>query len=293
MRTLRGVATLSMMIVNTLLYAIPLCSAALVRLITPSSAHPHCTRFAMKCAEGWISNNNRILDLLQALNVECSYPQNLHPEQWYLVLCNHQSWTDILILQRLFNKRIPMLKFFIKQSLIYVPILGACWWALDFPIMKRYAPAALRKKPHLRGRDLATTRRSCERFKLAPVSVLNFVEGTRFSHQKKMQSNSPFQHLLKPKSGGVAMVVDALDEQLTAILDVTIIYHEYCPSFWTFLSGHAPKISVKIDSLPVPHNPTSDTNDAAKSSAVQVRELLAHRWLEKDATIQRELLEQS
>jgi len=292
MRILRGSATLVAMTINTLLLAVPLCMAALIRFLTPEKMQVGCTRFAMRCAEGWISNNNRILDSLQTLNIETIKPAKLDCNAWYLVICNHQSWTDILILQRLMNRQIPMLKFFIKQSLIYVPVLGACWWALDFPIMKRYSHTTLKKKPHLRGRDLATTLRSCERFKLTPVSVLNFVEGTRYTPQKHKQSHSPYQHLLKPKSGGVAMVVDALEQHLTDILDVTIIYHDHCPSIWQFLCGHDAKITVKIEAIPIPRDIDNVGTNVARSSAVQVRDLLAERWALKDADIQQLLLEQ-
>ncbi len=62
---------------------------------------------------------------------------SLHQRGWYLVSSNHQSWVDILVLQRIFHGRIPFLKFFLKQELIWVPVIGLAWWALDFPFMKR------------------------------------------------------------------------------------------------------------------------------------------------------------
>ena len=221
---LRASFSLILMSLNTLVLCIPIYLIALFRAVSPDGLKPTWTELAMSIAEHWISINNLVLDAFQTLDIEVIGLEELDQRAWYLVVANHQSWTDIMILQRVFNRRIPMLKFFIKQELIYAPVIGIAWWVLDFPIMKRYSAATLKKKPHLRGKDLETTKRSCERFKLTPVSVLNFLEGTRFSQAKKTSSNSPFEYLLKPKSGGAAMVLDALSDHLSQILDVTLIY---------------------------------------------------------------------
>ena len=290
MRFIRGSLTLLLMLINTLILAIPLCIAALVRGLTPYRYQALCTQISMRCAEGWIANNNRIIDAFQTLDISVAHYPELSPDEWYLVICNHQSWTDIVILQRILNKRVPMLKFFIKQTLLYVPILGVCFLALDFPIMKRYDKRTLAKKPHLKGRDLETTLKSCERFKLTPVSVLNFVEGTRFSPEKQRRSKSPYQHLLKPKGGGVAMVVDSMQDDLSAILDVTLAYQHETPSFWSFLCGHPTPIRIQIDRLGVPNRNDLVNPGAAKSMGKQVKQILLDRWDKKEAVLQ-QLLE--
>lgn len=290
MRFFRGSVTLLLMFINTLFLAIPLCSAALLRGLTPDRYQSLCTRISMRCAEGWIANNNRIIDAFQTLDISVAHYPELSRDEWYLVICNHQSWTDILILQRVLNKKIPMLKFFIKQTLLYVPILGICFLALDFPIMKRYTKRTLAKKPHLKGRDLETTIKSCERFKLTPVSVLNFVEGTRFSAAKQSQSKSPYQHLLKPKGGGVAMVVNSMTDDLSAILDVTLVYQQQTPSFWSFLCGHPTPIKIQIDRLGIPKATNLPESVEPKSLGKQIKQLLLERWTKKDAVLQ-QLLE--
>lgn len=290
MRFIRGSVTLLLMFFNTLILAIPLCIAALLRGFIPSRYQALCTQISMRCAEGWIANNNRIIDTFQTLDIRVTHYPELSPDEWYLVICNHQSWTDIVILQRILNKRVPMLKFFIKQTLLFVPILGVCFLALDFPIMKRYNKRILTKKPHLKGRDLETTLKSCERFKLTPVSVLNFVEGTRFSPEKQRQSKSPYQHLLKPKGGGVAMVVDSMQDDLSAILDVTLAYQDETPSFWSFICGHPTPIRIQIDRLGVPNRHDFAESGAAKSMGKQVKQILLDRWDKKDTVLQ-QLLE--
>ncbi len=279
---LRASISLILMSLNTLVLCIPVYLLALLRAVSPDRLKPKWTALAMSIAEHWISINNLILDAFQTLDIEVVGLEKLDRRAWYLVIANHQSWTDIMILQRVFNRRIPMLKFFIKQELIYAPVIGIAWWVLDFPIMKRYSVATLKKKPHLRGEDLETTKRSCERFKLTPVSVLNFLEGTRFSQAKKTDSNSPYEYLLKPKSGGAAMVLDALSDHLSQILDVTLIYETKTPSFIDFLMGHKSRIIVHVDAVPMSEVKASTMDLDANVSNRKTQSFLNERWLRKD-----------
>ena len=279
---LRASISLILMSLNTLVLCIPVYLLALLRAVSPDRLKPTWTALAMSIAEHWISINNLILDAFQTLDIEVVGLEKLDRRAWYLVIANHQSWTDIMILQRVFNRRIPMLKFFIKQELIYAPVIGIAWWVLDFPIMKRYSAATLKKKPHLRGKDLETTKRSCERFKLTPVSVLNFLEGTRFSERKKESSHSPFEYLLKPKSGGAAMVLDALSDHLDRILDVTLIYERKTPSFIDLLMGHDARIIVHVDAIPMSEVKASTTDSGGHVSNRNTQAFLNDRWLRKD-----------
>ena len=137
--------------------------------------------------------------------VESRGVEGLLRDGWYLVIANHQTWVDIVILQAVFNRRIPFLKFFIKQELIWFPLLGIAWWAMDMPFMKRFSPSYLAKNPHMKGKDRETTRRACEKFRDTPTSVLNFIEGTRFSENKRVDRKSPYNHLLQPRAGGLAI----------------------------------------------------------------------------------------
>jgi 1-acyl-sn-glycerol-3-phosphate acyltransferase len=175
----------------------------------------------------------------------------LSPKEWYLVVANHQSWVDILVLQSIFHRKIPFLKFFIKKELFWVPFLGLAWWALDFPFMKRYSRSFLKKHPHLKGRDIEATIKACRKFKEIPVSVMNFVEGTRFTRRKHAIQASPYANLLKTRSGGVAQVLSTMGAQLHRILDVTIIYPDGQKGFWSYISGGIPEIKVHVQALPV------------------------------------------
>jgi 1-acyl-sn-glycerol-3-phosphate acyltransferase len=178
--------------------------------------------------------------------------ENLARRGWYMVNCNHQSWVDIFVLQHLLNRRIPLLKFFLKRQLIYVPIMGLAWWALDFPFMRRHSVANLKRHPERRFDDIEATRRACEKFALVPTSVMNFVEGTRFTPCKHRSQCSPYRHLLKPKAGGLALAVAALGDKFDSLLDVTIVYPDGVPTFWQLLSGDARRVVARARSLPIP-----------------------------------------
>ncbi|MGE5360231.1 MAG: acetyltransferase, partial [Bacteroidales bacterium] len=209
----------------------------------------------------------------------------LRRDGWYLVTSNHLSAVDILIAQWLFYRRIPMLKFFIKRQLIWVPGLGVAWWAMEFPFMRRYPKTVLEKRPELRQRDLETTRRACERFRHVPTSVINFLEGTRFTPAKRDKRRSPYRHLLLPRAGGIAQVVASLDDRLTAWLDLTIVYPDGVPGFWDLISGQIPRVRVHVEQVPIAASwkDRDYLNDQAFRDEFQafVREL----WNRKDARL--------
>jgi 1-acyl-sn-glycerol-3-phosphate acyltransferase len=206
-----------------------------------------------------------------------------------LVISNHQSWVDILVLQRIFNHKIPFLKFFLKKELIWVPFLGLAWWALDFPFMQRHSKTYLAKNPHQKGKDMETTRKACEKFRYKPVSIMNFVEGTRKTDDKHKRQGGSFKHLLKPKAGGVAFVLSAMGEQLHKLLDVTIYYPHGAPSFWDFVCGKVKEIHVDIKVLSIEELMASDAfaMDYFDNPAQRARfqQWLNTLWQEKDRTL--------
>lgn len=286
----RGSLIVALIWINIILLCIPLYLFAFLRFISPSGLKPALSRGVNRVAELWISTNNVIFDQFQTLDIQLSEMPELNYENWYLVVCNHQTWMDIVILQRIFNRRIPMLKFFIKQQLIWVPIIGIAWWALDFPVMKRYSRERLAKKPHLRGKDLKTTLDSCEKFKLTPVSVLNFLEGTRFTPAKHSTQNSPFNNLLRPKTGGITMVMDSLEKQLAGIIDVTIVYPDGVENLWAFLCAPTNRVIVEVELLTLTEHlekvkaASSEVNAGKKPS---LRGFVHDLWEQKDKKIAR------
>lgn len=242
-----GTLSLCLYIINTIVWSLPIFALSVFKLIPLAFSQKVISFMLDFCATGWVTVNSGIQAVLTPTKVKVTGEAKLSPKDWYLVLANHQSWVDILMLQRTFNHKIPFLKFFLKEELRYVPVLGLAWWALDFPFMKRYSKSYLAKHPHLKGKDLETTKQACEKFKYKPVSVMNFIEGTRFTPEKHQRQNSPFEGLLKPKSGGIGFVLTVMGEHLHKVVDVTIYYPKKIPTFWHFLSGRVKNVYMNID----------------------------------------------
>ena len=247
---LRGALSVMIYAVNTVFWTTLIFIVAFLKLIMPFWKK-HYNRLLNWIADKWIFVNTVNQKLMNNIQWDVKGLENLRPDGWYLVVSNHQSWTDILVLQRIFHRKIPFLKFFLKKELIWVPFLGLAWWALDFPFMKRYSKAFLDKYPHLKGKDIEITKKACEKFKTIPVSVMNFVEGTRFTAEKHRRQKSPYANLLNPKAGGVAFVLAAMGEQLHKIVNVTIVYPDGTKSFWDFLCGKIGEIKVMVETMPV------------------------------------------
>ncbi len=280
--TLKGCLLVSLYFLNTLWCFCCILPLALIKLAVPWGPWRVFWSAVLKwLAERWVGINSLSTRLVNRVTWDVEGLSTLENDRWYLVVSNHQSWTDILVLQTVFHGRIPFLKFFLKKELFWVPLLGLAWWALDFPFMKRYSQSFLQKNPHLAGKDLETTRRACRKFKKMPVSVMNFVEGTRFTPQKHRRQESPHANLLKPKAGGVAFVLGAMGERLDALVNVTIAYPHGKKSFWDFMCGRVDLIRVRIAKIPVTDALTGDYfGDEAFRDRFQI--WLNDLWTEKD-----------
>jgi len=253
MKTIKGIISALILLINTLMMVTVLMVVALFKLLIPITAsRVFFSKILVIIAESWIAINSTAFRWIHGQKIHIDALPELNKEAWYLVVANHQSVTDIPILQSVFNKRIPFLKFFLKQVLIWVPFLGLAWWALDFPFMKRYSRETLAKKPHLKGKDMEATRKSCEQFQHFPTSVINFVEGTRFTPAKHDKQESPYQYLLKPKAGGVGFVLGAMGEQMRTLLLVTLVYQPKPPSMWEYLSGDFEQVHVEVEKITIP-----------------------------------------
>jgi 1-acyl-sn-glycerol-3-phosphate acyltransferase len=241
-----------------------------------------CDRKLMSIAESWIGANTFMIRNLTRTRIVVESSGPLSYTGHYLVIANHQSWVDIPVLQAVFNRRIPLLRFFLKSQLIWVPLLGLAWWALDFPFMKRYSREKLAKHPELAGRDIATTRRACEKFRGIPISVLNFAEGTRLTHSKREYQQSPYRHLLKPKAGGVAFVLEAMGEALHSILDVTIAYPHGVPTFGDLFANRIPEVRVHVRQREIPADVARGDYQNDPAARERVQAWINAVWAEKD-----------
>lgn len=174
----------------------------------------------------WCDLNNAYINHIVPHKWEVTGFNQFDIQQAYLLVANHQSWLDIVLMHRLFNRKIPVIKFFIKDQLKWVPLLGFAWWAMGCPFMKRYSKAYLEKNPHKKGKDLEATKKAIHSFQGQPVTIANFVEGTRFTPAKKALQGSEYRHLLRPKAGGISFVIGSMGSQIHKLLDLSIVYAE-------------------------------------------------------------------
>lgn len=282
----RGVITFFLLALNTVIVMVPILAVTLFKLLVPIKPwRVFCSAVLVWLAETWVIVNGGILAMMQRVHWDVQGLEHVSREGWYLVTCNHQSWTDILVLQRTFSRKAPFLKFFLKQELIWVPLIGIAWWALDFPFMKRHSKEYLAKHPEMRGKDMETTRKACEKFKEIPVSIMNFLEGTRFTQAKHDHQQSPYRYLLKPKSGGIAFVLSSMGGQLRSLLDVTIVYKENTHGFWDLMCGRVHHVIVRVTQRDIPADLAQGDyeNDAVFRERFQA--WVAQIWQEKDALI--------
>ena len=286
---LLGIITLLFCIFNTVFWSCLLFVIAIFKLILPiKKVRSTLSKILTAIASYWMYCNTTMIKVLIGIKWEVQSDVTLSRSQWYLIIANHQSWADIIALGVAFNLKTPFIKFFLKKKLIYVPLLGLAWWALDFPFMHRLNKKTLLLKPHLRDKDLETTMKACAQFKKIPSTIMNFVEGTRFTDIKHRSQKSPYQHLLRAKAGGVAYTLQIMGEQLTGILDVTIVYSNKYKTLWDLLCGRVRKVKIYIRSLPITADLLGDyQND--KQFRIHFQAYLNHVWADKDKLIQQGL----
>ena len=279
---LRGVITATLLGLNTLVAFTTMIPPALVKLLVPATGVRNaCTRMLNAIANRWVANNNAWIHAVNRSRWDVQGVAGLHRRGWYLVSSNHQSWVDILVLQRVLHGHVPMLKFFLKAELIWVPVIGLAWWALDFPFMKRGRGHGARSS------DLKTTREACEKFKRIPTAVMNFVEGTRFTRAKHHAQKSPYRHLLKPKVGGLGIALATMGEQFESMLDVTIVYPQGTPSFWELLSGRLDAVLVRVQPRDIPAEVLGGDPVGDKAYRQRLTAWIEGLWAEKDEQIAR------
>ena len=286
MEFLKGALAFILLVFNTLFWCAFLLSIAILKLLFPIESWKRlCTRLIINIGECWIYCNGIWIRLLHRPQWTVEGFESLDTSNWYLSVANHQSWADIFVLQDITNRKIPMLKFFMKHDLIWVPVIGLAWWALDMPFLKRYSKEHLEKNPELRGKDIKAMEKSFERFSRYPVSIFSFAEGTRFTEKKKIDQSSRYNFLLNPKSGGLGLTLTTMP-YIKLMLDFTIVYEGSERSFWDFLCGRMSKVKVKVKQVEIPANLLGKNYEEDIAFRESLKEWTENLWLEKDKYIE-------
>ena len=282
MSLLKGVICFLLLTLNTLFWCIFLLSLAIIKLLIPLETSKRVfTYLIILIGECWIFCNGLWIKIFHNPKWEVEGFEQLDTKNWYLSISNHQSWADIFILRSITNRKIPMLKFFMKDILIWVPIIGLAWWALDMPFLKRYSDEKIKRNPELRGKDISSMKNSFKRFARYPVSIFIFAEGTRFTKQKKEFQSSPFDKLLLPKPGGVGLTLSTMP-YINKLIDFSIKYESDERTFWAFLCGKLNKATIKVDLISIPVNFVGKDYSQDQTFREEIKTWLYGIWQEKD-----------
>ena len=248
-----GMVTAVLMVLNTLIFAISGYGATLLKVTLPfAKGQALSGKIADLTIKGWLWVMLRILKSRQAACIDLAALQDLRRDESYLVVANHRSWADVMVMLPLFQDRLPLPKAFAKRELFWFPIIGTAFWTLDFPFVKRYSRRYLQRHPEKRGHDLEITRKACERYRHRYISILIFPEGGRFTEARYLAQASPHRHLLRPKAGGLATALYAMGGKITTMLDITIVYPQNRVTFWDYLCDNLAPVTVLVRKCPVP-----------------------------------------
>ena len=284
MNLLKGIAAIISIALTTIAVYVPL-TWWIIKLswVRGEARSRHLERMD-KIIWWWTNSNRHMIEALNLSDIDVQWPERdeLSSRRWYLVISNHQSWVDILLLQSYLYGAIPPLKFFTKEQLIWIPFIGLAMKVLGFPYVKRVTKAQIKANPELRNADRDNVAAACEGFQNHPTSILNFVEGTRRTDEKHQRQSSEFQHLLRPKIGGLGYVLEDMDEYIHKLVDVTIIYPDGIPTFWDFLQGKCPRIMMRMHNYDIPQH-ILELDEAARRTALA--QWVKQLWQEKDQRI--------
>lgn len=245
-------ATTGTIAANSLLFSVPLWGMGLLKTLTGSQL---ADKAVLKISDHWIHTNNQLIDnVLPNIDFSISLPDDVKTDGKYILISNHQSWVDTTVIQYISENRLPLTRFFAKYELLYIPVVGQAFYFLDFPMMKRYSTEAIAKNPALKNRDFEEAKRACQLLVNKPFTLLNFVEGTRFTQKKRDEQQSPFTDLLKPKAGGVALALGALGDVIDGVLDITIVYPDGIPTYQDLWQGNIRRIAVEVTHVKVPED---------------------------------------
>ncbi|RYV00822.1 acyltransferase [Shewanella sp. OPT22] len=277
-----------LLIINTCLWAGLISIGGIIKAILPITAFKvQLTRLMNGFMYAWVQCNGYVLILTSKVKWQVEGLEQVNKNSWYMIFSNHLSGFDIAAQAYVLRNHAPMLKFFLKKELLYVPFLGLGCWGLDMPFMNRTSPAKLKKNPKLRGKDLETTRKSCQKFKHLPTSIINYAEGSRFTEEKRQRQNSPYKNLLRPKAGGIAFALSAMGEQFSHVLNLTLVYPDNPENvLLDAMCGRLKRVVVTVEALPVPQV-DADKYSAQSEYRVEFQRWLNDIWQEKDTQIER------
>ena len=206
--------------------------------------------------------------------------------QWYMAVSNHQSWADIFILLVAAHKRIPLLKFFMKKELAWIPFVFLANKTLNMPFVNRHSKKQLEKNPNLRFKDYENTLMACKRFQRSPSTIFSYAEGTRNNSTKHQAQNSPYKNLLIPRVGGIATALSAMPN-IDVLVDYSVVYKSNKRGAWAFLKGDMRDVKVSVKKYNIPEGLKNKNYSTDEEYRKNFKIWIEGIWEEKDKEIER------
>lgn len=281
----KGLTVGSVITGSTFFHGPPVLALGLTKLFKQSSKIDETN---INITNSWLAVNNWLIDHVlpdTQWDITVDEALDLNLQGRYLMTCNHQSWVDTTVNQYFGLTRMPLTRFFTKWELIFIPFVGQAFKILGFPMMKRHSKADIAKNPALKHQDMDEARKACEQLLSQPFTLLNYLEGTRFTSQKHQQQQSPYQNLLNPKAGGLALALNILGDHIDALVDMTIVYPDGAPGYGEFWVGDVPRIMVNMRKIDIPDWVIGGDYEEDAAYRQQFQQWVDQLWAEKDALI--------
>ena len=279
-----GILTFFAILIILSFWLIPLSITNIPRIIGNKNLKIYLGTISNKMSNLAVANITTALKILHKLDWDFRIPKDLNTKTWYIAMSNHQSWADIFILLAAGHKKIPLLKFFMKKELKWIPIIYLVHKTVDMPFLNRHSRAQIEANPELKKVDYENAKKAAKRFSRNPATAFSFAEGTRFSFKKHATQKSPYSNLLKPKIGALAIALSGMP-QVNTLIDFTVVYSSKKRSTWDFLCGDLSEAKVVAKTYALPSNLKNrsfeEEDDYRKSFQIFVDAI----WLEKQQTI--------
>lgn len=277
---------------NSIVIAIPIMVLGLIRFFIPLKAvmiMVEKTNYLLY--KLWVLNNRIIIAITNNIKWHITGDEIPFTKKSCIVISNHLSWVDILFIGMIYSGRIPITKFFMKHSLIYIPFVGLACYALGMPFLRRYSREQLLKNPELRKKDMATTKKVCQNLAIAPTALINFLEGTRYTQEKALKARSNYQHLMPPKVASFALALGEIANKIDFIYNTTLCYPDNTNKpFIDLLMGRMKNVYVKVEIIKTEKDMCGDyLNDKEYKHNITMK--MRKLWQEKDAYLDKLLNE--
>ena len=279
-----GILTFFAILIILSFWLIPLSIVNIPRIIPNKNLKIYLGSISNKMGNAAVASITTALKVLHRLEWDFQIPKDVNTETWYIAMSNHQSWADIFVLLAAGHKKIPLLKFFMKKELQWIPIIYLVHKTVDMPFLYRHSRAQINANPELKKVDYENAKKAAKRFSRNPSTAFSFAEGTRFTMQKHASQRSPYSNLLKPKVGALAIALSGMP-QVNALLDFTVIYSSEKRSTWDFLCGDLNKAKVVARKYVLPENLKNRSFEEEDDYRKSFQKFVDSIWLDKQQTM--------